>query len=130
MALRWDPAGCRYSEKPLLRREISNGLYHYSSFFIAKGLVSLPFQLMFACIFTGSVYFLVRPSEDRCHHVRVSWSSPYAPKALLAMPVRLSLYERTCSRKNQVSSGISLSDIREKGPSDIQSTESSLPLHF
>ena len=50
----------RYSEKPLLRREISNGLYHYSSFFIAKGLVSLPFQLMFACIFTGSVYFLVR----------------------------------------------------------------------
>ena len=52
----------RYSEKPLLRREISNGLYHYSSFFIAKGLVSLPFQLMFACIFTGSVYFLVRSS--------------------------------------------------------------------
>ncbi len=53
------PWRCRYSEKPLLRREISNGLYHYSSFFIAKGLVSLPFQLMFACIFTGSVYFLV-----------------------------------------------------------------------
>jgi ABC-type multidrug transport system permease subunit len=63
VALRWDSAGCRYSEKPLLRREISNGLYHYSSFFIAKGLVSLPFQLMFACIFTGSVYFLVRPAE-------------------------------------------------------------------
>lgn len=50
----------RYSQKPLLRREISNGLYHYSSFFIAKSLTSLPFQLMFACIFTGSVYFLVR----------------------------------------------------------------------
>ncbi|KAK9917054.1 hypothetical protein WJX75_000354 [Coccomyxa subellipsoidea] len=48
-----------YSQKPLLRREISNGLYHYSSFFIAKSLTSLPFQLMFACIFTGSVYFLV-----------------------------------------------------------------------
>ena len=72
LALRCDLAGCRYSEKPLLRREISNGLYHYSSFFIAKGLVSLPFQLMFACIFTGSVYFLVRPTEHWCNHVRVS----------------------------------------------------------
>ncbi|BDA50620.1 ABC transporter G family member 19 [Coccomyxa sp. Obi] len=48
-----------YSQKPLLRREISNGLYHYSSFFIAKSLTSLPFQLAFACIFTGAVYFLV-----------------------------------------------------------------------
>ena len=56
-------------QKPLLRREISNGLYHYSSFFIAKSLISLPFQLMFACIFNGSVYFLVRSSVTSSVHV-------------------------------------------------------------
>jgi ABC-type multidrug transport system permease subunit len=54
------PSVRRYSQKPLLRREISNGLYHYSSFFIAKSITSLPFQLMFVAIFNGSVYFLVR----------------------------------------------------------------------
>ena len=49
-----------YGQKPLLRRELSNGLYHYSSFFIAKSLTSLPFQAMFAALFNTAVYFLVR----------------------------------------------------------------------
>ena len=49
-----------YGQKPLLRRELSNGLYHYSSFFVAKSLTSLPFQAMFAALFNTSVYFLVR----------------------------------------------------------------------
>ncbi len=52
-----------YGQKPLLRRELSNGLYHYSSFFIAKSLTSLPFQAMFAALFNCAVYFLVRPGR-------------------------------------------------------------------
>ena len=49
-----------YGQKPLLRRELSNGLYHYSSFFVAKSLTSLPFQAMFAALFNTAVYFLAR----------------------------------------------------------------------
>ncbi len=51
-----------YSQKPLLRREISSGLYHYSAFYVAKGLTSLPFQLAYAVIFNATVYFLARPA--------------------------------------------------------------------
>ena len=46
-------------EKDVLRRELSNGMYRFSSFYIAKGLTSLPFQLFFATIFTVGVYFSV-----------------------------------------------------------------------
>ena len=51
-----------YSQKPLLRRELSSGLYHYSAFYVAKGLTSLPFQLAYAVIFNATVYFLARPA--------------------------------------------------------------------
>lgn len=55
-----------YSQKPLLRREITNGLYHYSAFYIAKGLTSLPFQLIYSIMFNTAVYFLVRPRSRPC----------------------------------------------------------------
>ena len=46
-------------EKDVLRRELSNGMYKFSSFYIAKSLTSLPFQLLFASVFTVGVYFSV-----------------------------------------------------------------------
>ena len=55
-----------YSQKPLLRREITNGLYHYSAFYIAKGLTSLPFQLAYSVMFNTAVYFLVRLHARPC----------------------------------------------------------------
>ena len=60
-----------YSQKPLLRREISSGLYHYSAFYIAKGLTSLPFQLIYSIMFNTAVYFLVRQHA----YARASWHS-------------------------------------------------------
>ena len=72
----------RYAQKPLLRREISNGLYHYSSFFIAKSITSLPFQLMFVAIFNGSVYFLGRgPTEGATGTLMHDALLPLAPLA-------------------------------------------------
>ena len=77
--------GCRrYSQKPLLRREISNGLYHYSSFFIAKSLTSLPFQFMFAAIFNGSVYFLVSSLCQPTYFRPQNTSSDGPPRCLFS----------------------------------------------
>lgn len=46
-------------ERDVLRRELSNRMYDLSSFYIAKSLTSLPFQLIFATIFNLGVYFSV-----------------------------------------------------------------------
>lgn len=46
-------------EKDILRRELSNGMYKFSSFYLAKGITSLPFQLTFALVFNVGVYFSV-----------------------------------------------------------------------
>ena len=59
-----------YGQKPLLRRELSNGLYHYSSFFVAKSLTSLPFQAMFAALFNTAVYFLARAPAPWIQEIR------------------------------------------------------------
>lgn len=40
-------------------RELSNRLYNFSAYFIAKSLTSLPFQLLFTTVFTFIVYFMV-----------------------------------------------------------------------
>lgn len=47
------------SERPILLREASSGLYRLSSHVIAATLVFLPFLLAVAIIYTTSVYFLV-----------------------------------------------------------------------
>ena len=69
-----------YSQKPLLRREITNGLYHYSAFYIAKGLTSLPFQLAYSIMFNTAVYFLVRPHARPLHQITpdapACWHTP------------------------------------------------------
>lgn len=40
-------------------RELSNRLYNFSSYFVAKSVVSLPFQLLFTTAFVILVYFTV-----------------------------------------------------------------------
>ncbi len=64
-----------YSQKPLLRRELSSGLYHYSAFYVAKSLTSLPFQLAYAVIFNATVYFLARPAAGPRPPALRPWSS-------------------------------------------------------
>eukprot|EP00884_Botryococcus_braunii_P006929 jgi/Botrbrau1/16237/Bobra.0066s0023.1 len=46
-------------ERDLLRRELSNRLYNFSAYFLAKSITSLPFQLLFTTVFTLIVYFMV-----------------------------------------------------------------------
>lgn len=75
-----------YSQKPLLRREISSGLYHYSAFYIAKGLTSLPFQLVYSVIFNTTVYFLVPASRTAPAYCLTSESLlPMWPLSLFAL---------------------------------------------
>ncbi|XP_068644855.1 ABC transporter G family member 8 [Aristolochia californica] len=47
------------SERPILLRETSSGLYRLSSHLIANTLVFLPYLLVIALIYSVSVYFLV-----------------------------------------------------------------------
>ena len=74
-----------YGQKPLLRRELSNGLYHYSSFFVAKSLTSLPFQAMFAALFNTAVYFLARWPHPRCVRAGTALIGPRCGAEVLEM---------------------------------------------
>jgi ABC-type multidrug transport system permease subunit len=48
------------ANRELLRyRELSNRLYNFSAYFVAKSITSLPFQLLFTTVFTLLVYFIV-----------------------------------------------------------------------
>eukprot|EP00884_Botryococcus_braunii_P006931 jgi/Botrbrau1/16239/Bobra.0066s0024.1 len=61
MVLQPAPNACAIfsHQRDLLRRELSNRLYNFSAYFIAKSITSLPFQLLFTTVFTFIVYFMV-----------------------------------------------------------------------
>ncbi|KAK9797098.1 hypothetical protein WJX73_010023 [Symbiochloris irregularis] len=46
-------------EKTMLRRELSNGMYRFSAYYISKCLTSLPFNIVFVTIFSVMTYFMV-----------------------------------------------------------------------
>ena len=51
-------------DRPLLRRELSNGMYKFSAYYVAKCLTSLPFQLLFCTIFSSIAYFMIGLQYD------------------------------------------------------------------
>jgi hypothetical protein len=48
------------TERPTFLREYANGMYGVTAYYLAKSTADLPFQIIYPCIVTTIIYWMVR----------------------------------------------------------------------